>query len=252
MKNEINILFNKLVLILCICTFHFTLFTFFIGAADAAWWDMPTICKINPSNCYSSMGNGFDSGMWDASANCWGLKLVCADALINSGGSDPVAMSKSDIAANRGIGTDFDTSVLVDGECFGARKTTSGGSKAQVAGKYENVWCSGVISDYDQEVAGGVIKTGPQPLCKDLAPDGIVAVLNGNCYGKSYNPNEYYIECAGNDELPKRLVVLAGARDPIIDTIAPSNMSPATDSDAKNLFDTMQSVSAAKKAEHFK
>ncbi|MBQ8255665.1 MAG: hypothetical protein IJY99_01730 [Alphaproteobacteria bacterium] len=32
------------------------------------WWEQPTVCKLNPSDCYSGMGAGFDSEMWDATA----------------------------------------------------------------------------------------------------------------------------------------------------------------------------------------
>ena len=38
--------------------------------AAAPWLEQPTVCKLNPTDCYSGMGAGFDSEMWDAKILC--------------------------------------------------------------------------------------------------------------------------------------------------------------------------------------
>ena len=56
------------------------------GSAHAAtttpWWQQPTICRMNPTDCYVGMGAGYDNGMWDAGGNCWGMKLICPEATV--------------------------------------------------------------------------------------------------------------------------------------------------------------------------
>jgi hypothetical protein len=213
------------------------------------WWQQPTICRPNPTNCYAVMGTGFDDAMWDVASNCRGMKTICAAAATNS--NQDVLMSKTAIAAGTGINSDFDTAVL-DGGCFGARKTIANGSQASVNGKYVNVWCSGVLSSADETLATGEIVTaGAQPLCRDIAPDGWIAVLNQKCYGKYYDPSNYYIECDGNNLLPSRLIQLNGAIA-ITGTGGGNYNYPTTTAAAKTLFDTMQATSATKNAKYFK
>lgn len=216
--------------------------------AAVPWWLQPTICKPNPTGCYASMGAGFDDGMWDATSNCWGLKMVCGEA-IKPAASDSVAMGKTAIASGTAINSDFDTDLL-NGDCFGARKTTANGSMASVNGTYVNVWCNGVLDNPDETLHTGEITFGTQPKCKDIAPNGFVAVLNQKCYGKFYDPASYYIECQGNNELPTRLIELNGA-DYITGTSSGSYNYPTDTAAAKALFDKMQSTSATKKAEYF-
>lgn len=182
-----------------------------IGGADAAtpWWERPTICRLDPTNCYSAMGNGFDSGMWDATANCWGLKLICPQAM-RTAHNDPVPVGRGDIASGKNINPDFDVSEL-NGDCFGVRKTTANGTRASVNGTYVNVWCNGILDNPDEYVASGEITFGAQPTCARLARDGYVAVVNNRCYGKHFSDAEYFIECDGTDTLPSRLIVLNGA-----------------------------------------
>ena len=218
------------------------------AAADAAtinWWERPTICQLNPKDCYIGMGAGYDAGMWDATSNCWGLKLICPDALI-SGGSEPVAMGRTEIASGIGINQDYDLSVLNGGECFGARATTDNGRRARVNGAYVNVYCAGVLDNADEYLSNGeIVVNGTQPTCADLAANGYVAVENQRCYGKYYNPDQYYIEC-GAALTPNRIIILNGA-----DYTSHSD-APVDSAAANKIFDEMYSVSRAKHSEHYK
>lgn len=216
--------------------------------AAIPWWLQPTICRPNPTNCYPSMGSGYDTGMWDATGNCWGLKMICPEALTQSA-SSPVAMGKLEIVNGAGIKNDFDTDVL-NGDCFGSRKTIANGSQASVDGRYVNVWCNGVLDSADEFLPTGEITFGTQPTCRDLAPNGYIAVLNQKCYGKYYDPGKYFIECDGNNVMPKRIVQLNGA-DAIIGAGGGGYDYPENSAAAKSLFDRMQATSKSQKSEHF-
>lgn len=212
--------------------------------AAVPWWTRPTICRLNPSDCYKPMGAGFDSGMWDAVGNCWGMKLICPDALSGANDGVPVPMGRAEIASGRGINPDFDTSLL-RGDCFGRRKTTSNGTQVSVDGKYVNVWCSGVLSMPDGVVDGGEFALS-QPTCAELAADGYVGVLNKTCYGKYYDPEKYYIECGDTGIMPTRMIVLNGASN----TTDPGKV-PVTAADADKIFNEMQSVSRQQYEKYF-
>lgn len=224
-----------------------------MGSASAAttpWWLQPTVCRINPTNCYTNMTAGYfieigNSESWDTTSNCWGLKLICSDAL-TAGGNDAVPMERATIAKGTGIKPDFDTNELgPSGDCFGARKTAEGGAIASVNGKYVNVWCSGILNNPDEVLENGEISYGAQPTCSELAESGYIAVENGRCYGKYYDISKYYIEC-GASLLPTRIVVLNGA-----DYNAPMGNAPTTMAAADAIFDTMYSTSQAQKAKYF-
>jgi len=234
--------------IFALCALLFALCAAGGARAATSWWLQPTICKPNPATCYASMGIGFESGMWDATGNCWGLKIVCGEALTPVKTS-PVEMGKTTIAAGTGINADFDTSML-NGDCFGARKTQANGSMASVNGTFVKVWCNGILDNPSETLATGEIQFGTQPNCKDLAKNGFIAVLNQKCYGKYFAEGDYYIECAGTNELPTRIVRLNGASQ-VVGTTAGSYNYPQDLASAKTIFDTMQSVSAAKRAENF-
>ena len=212
------------------------------------WWLQPTICRPNPTNCYASMGAGFDTGMWDATGACWGLKLICPNALTTSP-KDPVPMGKVEISSGTNIKSDFDVSILVE-DCFGSRKTTANGSMASVNGKYVNVWCNGILNNPDEILPNGEITYGTQPVCRDLATDGFIAVVNQKCYGKFYDTSAYYIECSGTKVLPDRIIQLNGAMADIGTGSVDPNY-PTDTAAAKALFDKMQSVSAAQKKQYF-
>lgn len=190
------------------------------------------------------MGTGYDAQLWDASASCRGMKLICPNAL-TAGGDEPVPMGKTALAKGTGIKADFDVTALADG-CFGARKTAANGTQASVNGKYVNVWCRGILDNPDEIVATGEITLGAQPTCANLAENGYAAVVNGRCYGKYYNPNEYYIEC-GAELLPNRLIVLNGA-DYMAGTSA---NTPVTMDDANNKFKSMYEVSKQQHEKYF-
>lgn len=215
------------------------------NAATLQWWQQPTICRASSVTCYPSMGTGYDYELWDKDSNCRGMKLICPDALVN-GGDEPVAISKSKLPADaKTIKADFDTTVLVDG-CFGARRAQNSGAQVSVNGKFVNVFCRGVLRTPDEVVATGEITLGAQPTCQELADDGYAAVVNGKCYGKYYDPAEYYIEC-GTAITPTRLVVLNGA-----DYMAASKNTPSTKAEADVIFKQMQETSSAQRAQYFK
>ena len=217
----------------------------FGATASTPWWLQPTVCRINTTNCYTTMGTGYDVELWDASSNCRGMKLICPDALI-SGGDEPIAIGKTDLSNSSIIKSDYDITALA-GDCFGARKTSANGTMASVNGKYVNVWCRGVLDNPDEIVATGEITNGVQPTCAQLAENGYAAVLNGKCYGKYYNPSEYYIEC-GSELMPSRLIILNGA-----DYMATTSANtPTTVDAARSVFDSMYNVSKTQHDRYFK
>ncbi len=221
------------------------LFITFGANAATPWWLQPTVCRLNPTDCYSAMGAGFESEMWDAGANCWGLKLICPDALTKYS-SAPVAMGRNDIKKGTGINPDYDTDALsLDGECFGRRKTDKGGAMVSVNGKYVNVYCPGILDTPDEVLENGEIMHNTQPSCTTLAENGYVAVENGDCYGKYYDMADYFIEC-GTTLLPKRIIVLNGA-----DYNAPSNGIPQTMDAARDKFEKMYSTSKKQHEKYF-
>lgn len=209
------------------------------------WWLQPTICRISTTQCYASMGIGFDADAWDAAANCRGMKMVCPDALV-AGGDGPVTISKTELSNKSKIKEDYDITALANG-CFGARKTSANGTEVSVNGKNAKVWCYGVLDNPTETVANGEITNGAEPTCNELAQNGYAAVLNGKCYGKYYNPTEYYIEC-GTAQLPSQLIVLNGADY----MTPPSAKAPKTPSEAKSTFDSMYQVSRAQHEKYFK
>jgi len=216
------------------------------NAANAAtpWWQQPTVCRLDPTNCYVSMGAGYDSGMWDATGQCWGLKLICPDAM-RQPQSDPVPMGRGDIANGTKLNQDFDINVL-NNDCFGVRKTTANGTMASVNGKYVNVWCNGILDNPDETLTTGEITFGAQPTCAALAENGYVGVVNNRCYGKYYDTAQYYIECDGADIMPSRLIVLNGA-----DYTLPMGNAPTDKTAAEKIFDKMESVSQTQRAKYF-
>ncbi len=215
------------------------------NAATVKWWQQPTICRISNSTCYAAMGTGFDAELWDTSGNCRGMKLICPAAL-TAGGDEPKPIGKTDLAKGTGIKQDFDTSVLALG-CFGARKIQNNGTLASVNGKYVNVYCRGVLDAPDEIVATGEITLGTQPTCRTLAEKGYAAVINGKCFGKYYNPSQYYIDC-GAELKPSRLIVLNGADY----NAGPSANTPASQAAADTLFKQMRDRSTTQREKYFK
>lgn len=213
--------------------------------ASIPWWEQPTVCKLDPTDCYPSMGAGYDSELWDSDTECWGMKLICPEALVN-GDYTPVAMSRNAISKGTNINKDFDTNVL-NGDCFGVRKTSGNGAMASVNGEYVRVWCNGILDNVDEYLENGEITYGTQPTCEDLAKYGYVATVNDKCYGKYYDMSKYYIECNGSDILPERIIVLNGA-----DYTASSANAPTDESTASKLFDSMESISASQRKIYFK
>lgn len=198
------------------------------AVAATPWWEQATICRLSPTNCYTSMGAGYDTGMWDANANCWGMKLICGDALTNATQDTPVG--RTEIAGGTNINPDYDTNIL-DGDCFGVRKTSTDGSMASVNGQMVRVWCSGILDNVDETIENGEITYGTQPTCQTLADDGYVAISTGKCYGKYYDTTRYFIQCAG--EVPT-LIVLNGANYE-----TGNSPYPLTQDDADAIFNQM-------------
>lgn len=216
------------------------------GAHAADWWTQPTICRIDTTRCYGSLsGAGFDDEMWDANANCRGMKYVCP-AATTADDRAPVLIGRQEINAGIGIDQDFDLSVLNrDEACFGMRRTSANGTMASVNGRMVNVYCMGVLARPDEIVINGEITYDVNgPTCTELARDGYVATLNGKCYGKYYNPNQYYIEC-GTGLLPTQLIVLNGA------DIWGATGNGIDKAAADKLFDKMYSKSQTQKQKYF-
>lgn len=221
------------------------LFLTFSANAATPWWLQPTVCRLNPTNCYTAMGAGFDSEMWDADAKCWGLKLICPDALV-SPSAKPVAMGRNEINNGTNINPDYDTNILsLDGECFGRRKIGKNDAMVSVNGKYVNVYCPGILNKPDEFLENGEIMYNTQPTCSDLARHGYIAVKNNDCYGKYYDIADYFIEC-GTDLLPERIIVLNGA-----DYNAPSHDAPTTMDAARQIFDKMYTTSKIQHDKYF-
>ena len=82
-----------------------------VFGATLHWWEQPTVCKLDPTKCYTTMGMGYDNELWDSDTKCWGMKLICPEAL-TTGGKEPVAMSLNAISKKTGIDNDFHTNVL--------------------------------------------------------------------------------------------------------------------------------------------
>ena len=222
------------------------------AAANAAvleWWQQTDICRPNPTKCYVNMGAGFDDGLWDATSNCWGMKLICPEANASTSARLPQPMGRAEIASGVGIKPDFDTATL-NGDCFGVRKTTANGSMASGGGTFVNGWCSGILNSVDEILPSGEITLGTQPVCRDLAPNGWVGVLNKRCYGKYYDPADYYIECEGNNLLPSRLIILNGA-DYTTGTGAFVGNEPIDEKTAQGIFDKMYTVSKRQHAIYY-
>lgn len=225
----------------------FSLFvTTFAMTANAAtpWWERPTICQINSSNCYTSMGAGYDAEYWDTTSNCRGMKYICANALRNASSNEPQLLSRMQISNGNYIKTDFDANILND-DCFGVRKTINNGTMASVNGDYVNVFCSGTLSSPDETLpSGGEIMLNKQPTCANLASNGFIGVKNGNCFGKQYDDSKYYIDCGNTSDItPVRMIVLNGA--------AMTGDGFASMADANDMFDKMYSVSQTQHKKYF-
>ncbi len=209
-------------------------------AANVPWWEQPTVCKLDSTNCYQSMGAGYDRDAWDNTSNCRGVKLICPDAL--SGATEPTPIERDQVSKR--VNRDFDADIL-NGDCFGARKTTDNGAKAMLNGTYVNVWCHGVLTDETIEMPTGEIATGRQPTCESLAANGYVAVLDNRCYGKQYAIDEYRIEC-GTSLVAKRVVKLNGAEFNNRSTSAPADQTAAN-----KIFDVMEAAARVARADKF-
>ena len=229
----------KLQVALCLCVISGTAF-----GSVFDWWTMDTICQIDNTECYAGLSAGLDSSEetgWDEASSCRGKKYICADALTD--GNDRITKTKSDIERGIGIDPDFDTNVYVaSDDCYGARRTRDGGTSVLVNGRYAKVWCNGVLSNPTEFLPNGEITSGVQPTCSSLAYDGYVAVLNGRCYGKYYNPENYTIECDG--ETPT-LIVLNGAN------YMPGRQATMTVSAANTLFGKMTTSANLHRTAHF-
>lgn len=234
-----------------------SLMTSSMAGAATPWWEQPTICKINPTQCYSNMTMGYfietgNTETWDATGNCWGLKVICPNALTN-GATEATPMTRAEIAQRKNISSDFDIDTLSKFDaCFGVRKSNSDGSRVSVNGEYVNVWCNNVLSGSGQNIEdtenGQVIISGTQPTCKSLANDGYIAVVDdrNSCYGKYYDTSEYFMNCTTN-LLPDRLIVLNGA-----DYTESANAVTMTPELADQTFEEMYAVSQSQRKKYIK
>lgn len=203
---------KKLLILLSICAVTS------LHAAGTEWWAQDTICRPITNKCYTVMGAGYNSGLWDASSNCWGMKYVCANATKNTEKSLVEIKEISRISAKY---TDFDFSQLnTTDRCFGVRKTQNNGTQAMVNGKYVNVYCKGVLDTDTETITNGEISLwDSQPTCRELANNGWLKVLNnGKCYGKRYPLPDYFIECDKAQTANTRIIVLNGNTNYLINT----------------------------------
>lgn len=214
--------------------------------ADLPWWHQPTVCRLDTTKCYTSMGAGFDMELWDIDARCRGMKIICGNALTTPS-DENITISKSEVASKK-INSDFDINVLgIDGDCFGRRKTSKNGSMAIVNGKPVKVYCTGILDskNVSDEIEFGEI-AATTPTCQNMADNGYIAVLSNDCYGKYFDMAEYKIEC-GNAELPNRIIVLNDADY----TDRVDNRTPQTQDAANDMFDTMYETSLAQQKQYF-
>lgn len=219
------------------------------ATADAAdWWNQPTVCKYNPTKCYTTMGAGFEPEMWDATASCWGMKYICPNAL-KTPSQKPELVGIKNI--ENMINSDFAPDELGEsGDCFGKRhsKITKENVSVMVNGKFVNLYCHGILNKPDETLADGEIiyNHDEQPTCESLKTDGYIAVKNGKCVGKYIDESKYYIQC-GKGLQPERIVLLNGAE------ITPKNTGDITTQKyADNVFNTMYSASKKQKTQYFK
>ena len=220
--------------------------TYITPVFSAPWWEQLTVCRMDTTKCYNSMGAGYDSEMWDADAKCRGMKYICPDALVQQT-TTATLISRNDVDDKTVIKSDYDTELLSDsGDCFGRRKMNKAGNQVMVNGQYVNVYCNGVLNKSDEILENGEIVYGTQPTCETLKRNGFIATENGKCFGKYYEESEHYIEC-GQGLKPERIIVLNGAQ--YSTTISDA---PKTSADAEKLFKQMQSVSKSQKTQYFK
>lgn len=236
---------KKLLILLSICAVTS------VHAANTEWWAQDTICRPITNKCYTIMGAGYNSGLWDASYNCWGMKYVCANAT-KSPEKSLVEIGKiSDLAAKY---TDFDFSQLnTTDRCFGVRKTQNNGTQAMVNGKYVNVYCKGVLDTDTETITNGEVSlTFPQPTCRELADNGWLNVLNNSkCYGKRYPMPDYFIECDEAQTANTRIIVLNGNTNYLINASGASTGNyPTTATKATAVFNDL--ATTAKKNHYIK
>lgn len=205
------------------------------------WWEHDEVCQIDDTRCYNTY-DGIDTEEWDASAGCRGLKYICPNALTTNV-SDRVTKTRAQIASGTDIKVDFDINTYVSNDdCYGARRTRNNGATVSVGGQYVRVWCNGILDNPAAEtLPNGEFTTGPQPTCRELAEYNIAGILNGNCYGRTYDTTLYAIDCNGESPV---LIVLNGANyDP--------NARGLTAADATSTFNSMISTSATKRGIYF-
>jgi hypothetical protein len=190
-------------------------------------------------------------GFWDSASKCWGMKIICADALTTNN-TDNQPIPKNQISNHTNISTDFDTNKLSkSGEeyCYGQRKTKSNNTQAMVNGTYVKVWCEDILDNQAEKLSNGYITSGPQPTCQDLAEKNYIAVIDdkNKCYGKKLSTS-YYIDCSDStNDKPSQLIVLNDA-----DINAPQGNTPQTMADAKAKFQDMYKTSTDRKSVAFK
>lgn len=213
------------------------------------WWEQPTVCKLDPTDCYSTMGAGYDGEAWDSETGCWGMKYICPEALKTPGSYQPVLMGRQEIANGGKINIDYDTNIL-NGDCFGVRKTTDNGAMASVNGEYVRVWCNGVLDNPDPDnylPNGELPENGREPTCSELARNGFMATQAGKCFGKYYDPMKYTIECGDPNSIFATNILELNGADP---SYTYAN-APTTADDADDIFDRMQEKSASQRKIYF-
>lgn len=215
--------------------------------ANIDWWNQITICRMDTTKCYPQLVTtaGIDTEMWDSDKGCRGIKYICPEALVKET-NQPELIGILSLQNTEIVKADYDTDILSEmGNCYGQRKSHPTAPQVKVNDKYVNVYCNGALDRPDEVLENGEIVYENQPTCENLKNNGYIGVKNGNCYGKPFNDNEYYVEC-GNDLLPERIIVLNGA------DISNTSNGPIFNNEAVEIFNKMQSVSQSQKQQYFK
>ena len=187
----------------------FGMFAFSAHAIN--WWNRPTICQPVYDTCAPMGTPGWEMQFWDVAASCWGVKMVCGDALVGQIAHEVPFPSNSQMQVQIGFDiTEFDA----ERGCFGVRAGGTEPDTVNCPGGDVRIWCPGILGDlgfFSASRGAGEYSCLARPTCADLASVGVVAIRNNNCWGVRYVYPEFFIECVGDSELPRRIIRLNGA-----------------------------------------
>lgn len=221
----------------------------FLTIANAA--PHPTVCQRVDTKCYSDMAtfpNGYVADDWDATSNCWGKKIICSSAVLDSTKLSGTTLSKNEISSglsSRAISSDFNLSIYIPAQgCFGERKVESG--YTQYNGDRCKVYCSGAISDGTEVPGGLVLLSGGkcQPAkCSDFSTNYIDKLVSNKCFGEELS-DKYIVDCNFNGSTA--IVNTNGS-----DSASISSSSIADKASLVKIMNDMYSTAAKNKSKNF-